>query len=241
MRFDIVTIFPDIFDSYFNTSIIKRAQQKKIVRIFIHNLRQWSRGKHQTVDDRPYGGGPGMILKIEPLYRAISSLIRRTSIDKRKQIKIILLTPDGKQFNQKMAGELSKLKGVVLVCGRYEGFDERIKKFVDKKISVGPYVLTGGEIPAMIIVDAVTRLMPGVINSESLEQESGTEIKNWLSARAKKMKIVSEYPQYTRPEVFTYKNKSGIVKTLKVPRILLSGKHSEIQKWRKRKCSLTIE
>jgi len=219
MQFDIITIFPQIFDSYFQTSILKRAQKKKIIKIKIHDLRFWTKDKHKTVDDTPYGGGPGMILKIEPIYKALKFLNRR----KNKKQKIILLTPKGQKFDQKMAHKLSKLDKVIFVCGRYEGVDARVEKLVDKKISVGDYVLTGGELPAMILVDAITRLLPGVINKESLREETFS-----------KLIINSEYPQYTRPEVFTYKTKSAKIKKLKVPKVLLSGNHQKIAEWKLR-------
>ena len=154
MQFDIITIFPQIFDSYFQTSILKRAQKKKIIKIKIHDLRFWTKDKHKTVDDTPYGGGPGMILKIEPIYEALKFLNRR----KNKKQKIILLTPKGQKFDQKMAQRFSKLDQLILISGRYEGVDERIAKHIaDEEISIGDYILTGGELPAMTIVDTVTR------------------------------------------------------------------------------------
>lgn len=217
MQFDIITIFPHIFDSYFQTSILKRAQDKKLIKIKIHDLRFWTKDKHKTVDDTPYGGGPGMILKIEPIYKALKFLNKKKS----KKIKIILLTPQGQKFDQKMASKFSKLDKLIFICGRYEGIDARVEKFVDKKISIGDYVLTGGELPAMIIIDAVTRLLPGVINKESLIEESFNQ-----------STINFEHPQYTRPEVFTYKTKSAKIKKLKVPKVLLSGNHKEITEWR---------
>ncbi len=220
MQFDIITIFPHIFDSYFNTSIIARAQKKKFIKIKVHNLRKWTTDKHKTVDDKPYGGGPGMILKLPPLYRAIRSLSKTKNIN--KKLRIILLTPKGKQLDQKTARRLSRTERVVLICGRYEGVDERVTKFVDEQISIGSYILTGGEIPAMIIVDAVARLIPGVIKAESLEEESFSF----------KSSINIEYPQYTRPEVFTYKDKFGKLKKLKAPKVLLSGDHQKVKEWR---------
>ncbi len=220
-QFDIITIFPDIFENYFNTSIIKRAQDKKLIKIKIHDLRRWTVDKHQTVDDRPYGGGPGMILKVGPIYKALKHIKRTRRLNKNKQ-RVVLLTPQGKPFNQKLARSFSKLNQLILICGRYEGVDARVDKLVDEKISVGNYVLTGGELPAMILVDAVARLAPGVIKQESLQEESfGTS------------GMTVEYPQYTRPEAFTYKDKSGRIKKLKVPKILRSGNHQEIKKWQK--------
>lgn len=211
ITFHIISIFPEVFKDYFNTSIIKRAQQKGLIKINIHNLRSYTKDKHRTVDDKPYGGGPGMILKADIIYRALSKI-------KNKQ-KIILLTPAGKPFNQKMAKNFSKCKAITLICGRYEGVDARVEKFVDEKISVGPYVLSGGELPAMTMLEAITRLVPGVIKTESLEEE--THNQDFI-----------EYKQYTRPEVLTIREKNAKIKMLRVPKILLSGNHQKIKKWR---------
>ncbi|PIY78684.1 MAG: tRNA (guanosine(37)-N1)-methyltransferase TrmD, partial [Parcubacteria group bacterium CG_4_10_14_0_8_um_filter_35_7] len=169
LEFDILTIFPNIFDSYFSESIIKRAQKRKLVKIKIHNLRDYTTDKHRTVDDAPYGGGAGMVMKVEPIYKALHAL--KSKIQNPKS-KVILLSPKGRQFNQRLAERFSNLDRIILICGRYEGVDERVSKFVDKKISIGPYVLTGGELPVMIIVDVITRLIPGVIKKESLEEET---------------------------------------------------------------------
>lgn len=221
ITFHILSIFPKIFADYFNTSIIKRAQQKKLIKIKIHNLRDFTKDKHKTVDDKPYGGGPGMILKLEPIYCSIFKN-KALKIKNKKLLKIILLTPAGKQFDQKKAQSFSKLKNIILICGRYEGIDARVEKFVDEKISVGPYVLSGGELPAMTIVEAITRLIPGVIKKESLIEE--THNKNFI-----------EYNQYTRPEILTIRGKSGKIKMLKVPKVLLSGNHTKIKEWRNKK------
>ncbi|MBU1045956.1 tRNA (guanosine(37)-N1)-methyltransferase TrmD [Patescibacteria group bacterium] len=172
VRFDIITIFPEIFASYFDESIIKRAQRKKLIKINIHNLRDYAADRHRTVDDRPYGGGAGMILKVDIIFKAIKKVI-----DKKiggKDRRIILLSAKGKPFNQKKAQEFAKkYKQVILISGRYEGVDERVAKYIaDEEISIGEYVLTGGEIPAMVVVDAVSRLIPGVIKEESLKEES---------------------------------------------------------------------
>lgn len=208
MKIDIITIFPELFKSAFESSIIARAKKKKLVQINIHNLRQWTKDKHHTVDDKPFGGGPGMVMKVDIIDRAISDL-RSKILDSR----IILLTPQGKTLNQPMAQKLAKQKHLILICGHYEGFDERIRQVVDEEISIGDYVLTGGEIPAMVIVDSVVRLIPGVVGKEaSLIEESFTS-------------GLLEYPQYTRPEA--YKGK-------KVPSVLLSGNHAEIKKWREK-------
>ena len=260
--FDILTIFPDIFENYFNTSIIKRAQ-KKFIKIKIHNLRDWATDKHKTVDDKPYGGGPGMILKIEPIYKAICSILRNSKIcpcetspvgRQNPKSKIILLTPAGKQFDQKIAQRYSKLDRLVLICGHYEGVDARVEKVIKnlklkiENLSIGPYVLTGGELPAMIVVDAVTRLIPGVIRPESLKEETFTtnykskyKYTNIRNSYIHTKFVISrgageacgEYPQYTRPATLTYKDQSGRLKKLSVPKVLVSGNHYKIKEWRK--------
>jgi len=232
MQFDILTIFPEVFENYFKTSIIVRAQKSGLVKINTHDLRKWTEDKHKSIDDKPYGGGPGMIFKIEPIYKALKDLNKnipkkfqsQSKIRCKMQQKIVLLTPQGKQFTQKKAKQFSKQDRIILIAGHYEGFDKRINKFIDEKISVGPYVLTGGELPAMTIVDATTRLIPKVIRPESLKEES-------FSSKAL---ISIEYPQYTRPRVFTYQDKSGRILKLKVPNILTSGNHSEIEKWKQK-------
>ncbi|MBL7054091.1 tRNA (guanosine(37)-N1)-methyltransferase TrmD [Patescibacteria group bacterium] len=230
IQFDIITLFPDIFDAYFSSSIIKRAQVSGLVKINTHNIRNWAaktNSSKKQVDDKPYGGGYGMILKPGPIYRAIKDIKNSRRILP-SQRKIILLSPRAKLFNQKKATRLAKIKQIILICGRYEGFDHRILKFVDEEISVGNYILTGGEIPAMTIVDAVVRLVPRVINSKSLKQEQ--PILGHSDVMANK-----QYPQYTRPEVFTFKDKHGILKIAKVPKVLLSGNHEKIRQWRKLK------
>jgi tRNA (guanine37-N1)-methyltransferase len=215
MKFDIITIFPHIFDSYLNESIIKRAQEKRLVKINIHNLRDYTNDKHKTVDNRPYGGGFGMVLMVEPIYKAIKDIKKKSRV---KKEKVILLSAKGKKFDQKMAQRFSKLDQLIIISGRYEGVDERVAKHVaDEEISIGDYILTGGELPAMIVVDTVVRLLPGVIAKGSLEEESFSKEK------------YIEYPHYTRPE-------SVIVdsKTRKVPKVLLSGNHQKIKEWQKK-------
>ncbi|MFH0856464.1 MAG: tRNA (guanosine(37)-N1)-methyltransferase TrmD [bacterium] len=214
MTYHILTIFPQIFDSYFNETIIKRAREKNIISINPVDIRNFTTDKHRTVDDKPYGGGAGMVMKPNPIYEALSSLKLKS-----KKKKIILLTPAGKKFDQRAARRLSKYDELIFICGRYEGIDARIEKFVDEKISIGDYVLTGGELPAMVIIDAVTRLLPGVLgNIESPKEESHSD------------EGVMEYPQYTRPEIF-----EAAGKKLKVPKILLSGDHKKIEEWRRGK------
>lgn len=221
MKFNIITIFPNIFDSYFNESIIKRAQDNKLIEIKKHNLRDWTFDKHKTVDDTPYGGGAGMVMKIEPLYKALQAL--KLKVESRKS-KVILLSAKGKRWNQQLAQKYSKLDEIALICGRYEGVDERITKFIDEEISIGDYVLTGGEIGAMTIVDSITRLLPGALgNSESATEESHST------------PGILEYPQYTRPEIFETDDKK-----YPVPKVLLSGNHAEIKKWRKKNSKNSI-
>jgi len=217
MKFQIITIFPDIFTSYFDESIIKRAENKKLIDFKIHNLRDWTTDKHRTVDDTPYGGGAGMLMKIEPLYKALKDINKKSAKIKPAKRKIILLSASGKKWNQRLAQKYSKLEEVVFVCGRYEGVDARIKKFIDEEISIGEYVLTGGELPAMVMIDSITRLLPGVLgNKTSVIEESHSE------------EGLAEYPQYTRPEIFEMGGKK-----LRVPKILLSGDHKKIEDWRK--------
>ena len=216
MQFDIITIFPEIFDSYLKESFIKKAQQKQLIKINIHDLRKWTKDRHKTVDDRPFGGGLGMVFKIEPIYKAIKEL---SSLKKRKT-KVIFFTPRGKKFNQKMAYQLSKLNQIIMICGRYEGVDERVAKHIaDMELSIGDYDLMGGELPAMVVIETVARLIPGVLGKPELLKERITKEKGFI-----------EYPQYTRPEVFS--PKKGIY--WKVPKVLLSGHHQKIADWRKK-------
>lgn len=216
MRFDIITIFPKIFDSYFNESIVKRAQKKNLVQINIYNLRDYTFNKHKTVDDRPYGGGSGMVLMVEPINQAVKDIKKKF---KAKKKKIILLSAKGKKLDQKMARGFSKLDQLILISGRYEGVDERVAKYIaDQEVSIGDYILTGGELPVMVLLDAVTRLIPGVIAKESLKEESFSKDKN------------IEYPHYTRPERIKINKKER-----KVPKVLLSGNHKKIKEWRESK------
>jgi tRNA (guanine37-N1)-methyltransferase len=229
MTFHIITIFPKIFDSYFNESILKRALKNNLIDIKIHNLRDWTTDKHKTVDDTPFGGGAGMVMKIEPLYKALRDITPLTKGGRGWSSKTILLSAKGKTWNQAIAKKYSKLKNIILICGRYEGVDERITKFIDEEISIGDYVLTGGEIGALAIVDSITRLLPGALgNSQSAIYESHTT------------PGILEHPQYTRPEVFLPPpfNKGGKgdlkPKSYRVPKILLSGNHKKIEDWRKK-------
>jgi tRNA (guanine37-N1)-methyltransferase len=214
LKFDIITIFPEIFDSYLKESFVKKAQLKKLVSIKIHNLRDFTRDRHKTVDDRPFGGGLGMVFKVEPIYKAVKK------IKKGKKAKVILFTPRGKSFNQKTAYQLSKLNQIIMICGRYEGVDERVaKNIADMELSIGDYDLLGGELPAMVVMETTVRLMPGVVGKPQFLQERITKSKGFI-----------EYPQYTRPEIF--KPKGG--RKWKVPEVLISGNHKEIENWRKK-------
>ncbi len=220
MKIDILTLFPEMFKGPFSQSIIKRAQEKKLVSISIHNLRDWGLGKRKTVDDRPFGGGVGMVMMIEPIYNALSNLTRKPPTGNRKTV---LLTPRGKVYSQKIARRLAKIDHLLFVCGHYEGVDERVHHLVDEEISIGDYILTGGELPAMVVVDSVTRLIPGV-----LEKSDATKLESFClndSNHLNRKKLL-EHPQYTRPTDF---------KDWKVPEILLSGDHKKIAEWRKNK------
>lgn len=218
VQFDIITIFPNLFDSYLKESFIKKAQEKGLIKIDIHNLRDFTKDKHKTVDDRPFGGGFGMVLKIEPIDKAIKSLKKSKAAGRRT--KVILFTPRGKKFNQKMAYQFSRLKQIIMICGRYEGVDERVaKKIADLELSIGDYDLMGGELPAMVVTETVARLIPGVLGKPELLKERITKKKGFI-----------EYPQYTRPEVF--EPKKGV--KWRVPKVLLSGDHKKIEEWRKK-------
>ena len=203
MRIDILTLFPEMFEGFLNTSIIKRARDLGKVDIRVHNFRDYSLDKNKRVDDYPFGGGAGMVLMCEPIFRAIEDLRTSDSV-------VIMLTPSGKLFKESMAYDLSKFKHIILLCGHYEGFDERIKSIVDMEVSIGDYVLTGGEVPSMVIMDAVIRLVDGVINKESLVNESFNDNK-------------VDYPVYTKPREF---------RGMSVPDVLLNGNHAEINAWR---------
>jgi len=203
MKISILTLFPNMFDGFLNESIIKRAVEKEKVEINIINFRDYSKRNNNQVDDTPYGGGEGTVLMCEPIFDAIEAIKTKDSI-------VIMMTPDGKTYNQKIAKELINKKHIILLCGHYEGFDERIKTIVDMEISIGDFILTGGEIPAMAISDSIIRLLDGVINKESLDSES---FDNELL----------DYPVYTKPADF---------RGLKVPEVLLSGNHKLIDEWR---------
>ena len=211
MRFDIVTIFPEIFDSYFQESLLKRARKKKLIDVRVHNLRDWASDLHKTVDDKPFGGGLGMVMKVGPIYKAVQRLKKKGT-----RSKVVLFTPRGTKFNQQKAQEYTKLNQLIMICGRYEGVDERVGKYIaDEQLSIGDYDLMGGELPAMILVETVARLIPGVIGK-----------KEFLKEHVKGGGFM-EYPQYTRPETFEIREKKRIT-----PKVLLSGNHKKIQEWR---------
>lgn len=207
MRFDILTIFPEAFESYIGVSILKRAIAKRKFSVHLHDIRRAATDKHRTVDDRPYGGGVGMVMKIEPIYKTLKA------VPKKGKRKVLLMSAKGKTFTQAKAKELTSYQQLIIICPRYEGVDERVLEYIDEEISIGNYVLTGGELPAMVVIDAVTRLLPGVLGKDasSVDESHGQP-------------GVLEYPQYTRPEVFRKK---------RVPKELLSGNHKNIAAWRK--------
>ena len=214
MKIDVLTLFPAMFAGPLDESIVNRARQSGLLDLKIHQLRDWTHDRHKTVDDRPFGGGPGMLLKPEPLFEAIESL-------QREKTRVILLSPSGRKFDQAIARELAQQDDLLLVCGSYEGFDERVREaLADDELSIGDYVLTNGALPAMVVIDAVTRLLPGVLgDDESSHDESFSH-------------GLLEYPQYTRPAEF---------RGMKVPDVLLSGNHAEIEKWRREQAKLQTE
>lgn len=204
MKIDILTLFPEMFDGFLHTSIIKRAIEKHIVEIHLYNFRDYTLDKHQKVDDTPYGGGQGMVLTCQPIIDCLKAIRTADSV-------VVLLSPQGETFCQKIAGQMAKkISHLILICGHYEGFDERIRHFVDREISIGDYVLTGGELGSMVISDAVVRLLDGVITKESHEDDSFSQ-------------GLLEYPQYTRPLEYA---------GMRVPDVLLSGHHENIRRWR---------
>jgi tRNA (guanine37-N1)-methyltransferase len=209
VRIDVLTVLPGLFDCFLREGVIGKALERGLVSVNVYNIRDFTTDKHRVVDDVPYGGGPGMVLKPEPIFRAYEKLSKEGP-----KPFVILTEPWGEKFNQEMALEFSKLPRLLIICGRYEGIDERVKKLVDREVSIGDYVLTGGELPAMVIMDAVIRLTPGVLgNRESLEADSFMD------------RGLMGYPNYTRPAEF---------KGMRVPEVLLSGHHAKIERWRKK-------
>lgn len=244
-----------------------KAIAKKVISLRIHNLRDYTNDKHQKVDDKPYGGGPGMLLKVQPIYKALQSIAPKhpklnslRTTNSALRTRIVMLDPAGKPFDQKMAQKFAKLDRIVFLCGRYEGFDERVSAFVDERVSVGPYVVNGGEVPAMVIMEAVGRLIPGFIGkAESLTEETFSSAASFSSKTTKDKQATDdkptaspqnfpvarpqslvpsykEYPHYTRPDVFEYKKK-GKTMRLKVPKVLTEGNHAKIKEWRQKKAS----
>ena len=205
MKISILTLFPEMFEGFINTSIIKRAIENKKVEIELINFRDYTNDPHGKVDDTPYGGGAGMVLACQPIFDCVEAI-------KIPESKVILLTPSGVPYKQKTAYDLSKEKHLIIICGHYEGFDDRIETIADYLISIGDYVLTGGEVPAMVLTDSITRLIPGVINEESHINDSFNE------------DYLLDYPTYTKPEEY---------KGMKVPSVLLSGDHKKVDEWRK--------
>jgi len=217
-QFDIITIFPEILDSYFNESLFKRAQENKLIKIKTHFLRKWAKDRHQTVDDKPYGGGVGLVYKSDIMMKALEQ-VTKTRKHENTKTRIILTAANGKRFTQKDAKRLSQYDKLIFVCPRYEGIDARVEKMVDEKVSIGDFVLAGGELAAAVITEAVCRYVPGFVGKqESVDGDSFSQ-EGYL-----------EFPQYTRPEILEYKGKK-----LRVPKVLLSGNHGEIEKWRKSK------
>lgn len=207
-QFDVITIFPEVVEPYVGASILGRARKAKFIEVRAHQLRDWSTDKHHKVDDTPYGGGAGMIMKVEPFERAVKKVKRRL-----KKTRVIVTAASGKTFTQKDAKRLAKYDQLIFLCGRYEGIDQRVVDHIaDESLSIGEYVLTGGELPSMVMIDAIARMVPGVIEVESLAQESHNE------------EGYREHPQYTKPPVY---------KKWKVPDVLLSGDHKKIEEWRK--------
>ncbi|HTV41903.1 MAG TPA: tRNA (guanosine(37)-N1)-methyltransferase TrmD [Candidatus Sulfotelmatobacter sp.] len=211
MKIDVLTLFPAMFAGPLDESIIKRARKKGLLDLNVHDLRDWTHDRHRTVDDRPFGGGPGMLMKPEPIFEAVESL-------RRDGAKVILLSPAGRKFDQRIARELAAQTDLLLVTGHYEGFDERVRQaLADDELSIGDYVLTNGALPAMVVIDAVTRLLPGVLgDDESSRDESFSH-------------GLLEYPQYTRPAEF---------RGMKTPDVLISGNHAQIEKWRREQAKL---
>jgi len=209
IRFDVLSIFPEMLVSPLNFSLLKKAQEKGLLSVNLHDIRNWAEDKHKMTDDAPYGGGCGMVMKVEPVERALTAI--KSSTD---SSLVVLMTPQGETFNQTIAAELLNKEQIIIICGRYEGVDERIREhLVDREISIGDYILTGGELSALVVIDAVSRLVPGVLgNKESIVSES-------FSCG------LLEYPQYTRPAEY---------KGWKVPNVLASGNHAEIEQWKKK-------
>ena len=245
MRFDLITIFPEFFNGPLDHGIVRRTSEAGLIHVHVQNLREFTKGRHRTVDDRPFGGGEGMVLKPEPLFEAVESLLGRSVGDAAKQNEqdpgtaIVLMSAAGRLFDQETARRYSQLQRIILICGRYEGVDERVAEHLaNEEVSIGDFVLSGGELPAMLVVDAVTRLLPGALGNEASSQnESFSELqavtakpdKSWNTTRSesgKEVRMLLDFPHYTRPAEY---------RGWKVPEILISGNHAEVAKWRKQK------
>lgn len=216
MKFDIITIFPNIFDGFLSESLLSKAQKKKLITIKAHDLRTWTNDRHQTVDGKPYGGGPGLVMKVEPIFKAVSEL---KSKNLKLKTRVVLFSPRGKKFDQAIAKKWTKLDQLIFICGRYEGVDERVADYIaDEVVSVGDFVLNGGEVAAMIVIEAVSRLLPGFMH----DAESASK---------------DDHASYTKPELFIPQLKAGSrkpgAKSWRVPKVLLSGNHEKIKEWRK--------
>ena len=213
MQIDVITIFPKMFEAALGESMIQRAQEKGVLQIALHDLRDYTHDKHRSVDDRPYGGGPGMVMRPEPIFEAVEAIkTEQANHAKARIVRTILMSPQGERLSTAVAQRLSSFDRLLIICGHYEGIDERVKTLVDESVSIGDYVLTGGELPAMVLIDAVARFLPGVIgHAQATEEESFAD-------------GLLEYPQYTRPPMF---------RGMAVPDILLSGDHKQVAHWRK--------
>lgn len=224
LTFHLISAFPNMFESYLNMSILGRAQKKKLIAIKTINLKDFASGKHRSIDDSPYGGGPGMVLKFEPLYKAARSIQKKISRKTKTKSRVILFSTRGKKFNDNTAKRLSHYTDLIFICGRYEGVDERVAGYIaDEEISIGEYVLSGGELPAMVLIDAISRKISGVLGrKESLEEIKGS------------------YPVYTKPVVTTVILKNKRKRKLTVPDVLLFGNHKKIAEWRKENGSLSL-
>mgnify|MGYP001560578225 CR=1 FL=1 len=211
MKFEVITIFPNIFEGFLSESLLAKAQKKKLVTIKTHYLRKWTSDRHQTVDGKPYGGGPGLVFKVEPIFKAVTALKKRQAISNKRKVKVVLFSPRGKKFDQATAKRWAKIDQIIFICGRYEGVDERVAEYVaDEVVSIGDYVLNGGEVAAMVAIEAVSRLLSGFMHKE----ESS---------------VKEDHLQYTKPEIFEPKKGTK----WRVPKVLLSGNHKKIAAWRK--------
>lgn len=224
VHFDVVTVFPDIIENYCNASIIGRARKAEKVNISVHDLRRWTTDKHRTVDDRVFGGGAGMLLKVAPIYQAIQSLSEKAAA-KGLLPRVVATVASGELFNQRKAESMASSTDInyIILCGHYEGFDARVYEWVHEKLTIGPYILTGGELPALIVIDSVTRLIPGVLGNSFSAQEETTFMPDRDG-----IAVLGEHPQFTSPAVFNFVDNDGAEQTRVVPEVLRSGNHKKI-------------